>query len=48
MHLVGYLYEAVDIISIEVDNVKQICLPYTGGQLHTFETSQTAVAELPS
>jgi len=40
--------EAVDIIGIEVDYVKQICLPYTGRQLHTFEISQTAVAELPN
>jgi hypothetical protein len=40
--------EAVDIIGIEVDDVKLICLPYTGRQLHTFEISQTAVAELPS
>jgi hypothetical protein len=40
--------EAIDIMSIEFDNVKQICLPYTGGKFHTFETSQTAAAELPS
>jgi hypothetical protein len=40
--------EAVDIIWIQVDSVKQICLPhYTGGQLHTFATSQIAVAQLP-
>jgi hypothetical protein len=40
--------EAVGIIWIEVDNVNQIYLPFTGGQLHTFETSPTTVAELPN